>query len=396
VGVALGLRAEARGGSGGSGVAFALAGLARPEGAAIFGVFWLARLAGLWWRGGRSGGWRGLWGAARRAGLAHDALIVTGVFLVHVAFRVALYDGELLPNTVYAKIGGYDGVAPWTYVRFGSLVPLFGPLGVGLALLGLALGAVSPALAVPLVVVSSFGAAEPLWAATDWMPGWRIVVPYLPLTAAWVAVGWASLVAWLRPLARVGPVLALLTLPLLWLRAEPERRGFQEDTLLRVQGYATGHRALVRWLRTQVQPGDSVALMDIGIVGYTMPDTRVLDITGLTDRFIAKSAGSFLKKRYDPLYVLGRRPRFIVIALFAQGASYGPPEPGTGFRPWSDIERALIDHPEFRRIYARPRPPEPAARWPQDFAAAIGARIAFEHAQLGRHYILAVFEAQGA
>jgi hypothetical protein len=56
----------------------------------------------------------------------------------------------------------------------------------------------------------------------------------------------------------------------------------------------------------------------------------------------------------------------------------------------------LIDHPEFRRICARPRPPEPAAGWPQDFAAAIGARIAFEHAQLGRHYILAVFEARGA
>jgi hypothetical protein len=135
--------------------------------------------------------------------------------------------------------------------------------------------------------------------------------------------------------------------------------------------------------------------MDIGIVGCELLDTRVLDITGLTDRFIAKSAGPFLKKEYDPLYVLGRRPRFIVISLFAEGdGAYLPPPPGTEFRPWSNIERALIDHPEFRRVYARPRPPGPGARWPQDLAAAVGARIAFEHAQRGRHYILAVFEVQ--
>ncbi len=392
-GVVLGLRAQSGGGAWGCGVAFALAGLARPEGNAIFAVFWLARLAMLVPRARPDGGRRGLWRAARRAGLVHDALIVSGVFVVQLTLRAALYDGELLPNTFYAKIGGFEGITPWTYVRSGSLAPFLGPLGTALALLGLWRGSASPALAAPLVLVSLVGATEPMWAATDWMPGWRLVVPYLPLMAAWVAAGWGCLLASLRPLARIGPLLALATLPLFWRGAEPERRALLEETLLRSQGYQTGHRALGRWLRGLLEPGEAVALMDIGIVGYSALQARVIDITGLTDRFVAKSAGTFLDKSYDPRYVLERRPRCIVVVLTAPGVSYQRPEPGSTFAPWRRIEGALLSDPEFKRRYVRPRPVRAWERWPRDLAASIGAAAIFEHAHPGRHYLLAVFEA---
>jgi hypothetical protein len=392
-GVALGLRAQSGAGAGGGGLAFALAGLARPEGNLIFAAFWLVRLATLAPRAWPEGGWRGLRRAARRAGLAHDAAIVSGVFVVQLSLRAALYDGELLPNTFYAKIGGFEGIAPWTYVRSGSLAPFLGPLGLALGLLGLWLGSASPALVAPLVAASLVGATEPLWAATDWMPGWRLVVPYLPLLAAWVAVGWCCLLASLRPLARIGPLLALATLPLFWLAAEPERRALLGETLLRAQGYQTGHRALGRWLRAVLKPGEAVALMDIGIVGYSALQARVIDITGLTDRFIAKSAGSFLDKSYDPRYVLERRPKCIVVVLTAPGLSYQRPQPGSAFVPWRKIEDALLSNPEFKRRYVRPRPVRAWERWPRDLAASIGAAAIFEHAHPGRHYLLAVFEA---
>ncbi len=48
--------------------------------------------------------------------------------------------------------------------------------------------------------------------------------------------------------------------------------------------------------------------MDIGIIGYECIDQRILDITGLTDRYIAQSPGEFLDKvgRGElPFYLLG-------------------------------------------------------------------------------------------
>jgi arabinofuranosyltransferase len=397
-GVLLGLRAQLEGGWTGSGVAFALAGLARPEGTAIFAVFWLARVAGLARPAGRADAWRGLWASSRRVGLVADAIVVTAVFAAHLAFRWLAYDGELLPNTVYAKIGGFAGISPWTYVQAGAVAPFLGWAGLALGLAGLALGRASLEAAAPLLAVSLFGAGEPLWAATDWMPGWRLVVPYLPLLAAWVGAGWCLLLSSARPLARIAPLLVLSTLPLHWTMQERERRALFDETLLRAQGYQTGHRALGLWLASgAARPGETVALMDIGIVGYSALGLRVLDLTGLTDRLIAKSPGGFLRKAYDPQYVFDRRPRYIVVVLAAPGRSYQQPLSGLVFQPWTPIERSILEHPEFQRWYARPRSARGnSPRWPQDYADMVGAERVFEHAHPGLHYLLALFRRQDA
>jgi hypothetical protein len=392
-GVLLGLRS--RGAFPASGLAFALAALTRPEGAAVFAVFWLARLGALTSRVLRRGGWRGTWLEARRSGLVADAVVVALTVGAHLALRWYTYDGEFLPNTFHAKIGGFEKISPLAYVRHGALAPFLGVAGVVLALAGLALGRAPFAAGLPLLVASTFGVAEPLWAASDWMPGGRLVAPYLPLVAAWVAAGWCLLVSAARPLARIGPVTLLATLPLHWTLQDRERQALLSETIVRAQGYATGHRALGQWLASgAARSGDTIALMDIGIAGYTAQRQRVLDLTGLTDRFIAQSPGRFLRKDYDPRYVLEQHPDFVVVVLTGPGRAYQAPPLGLALRPWTPAESALMEHPDFRRWYARPRLPRPLERWPQDYAAVIGAERVFEHAHPGVLYLLAVFRRQ--
>ena len=91
-----------------------------------------------------------------------------------------------------------------------------------------------------------------------------------------------------------------------------------------------------RWINERAVPGDVIALMDIGRIGYAT-GLRIIDITGLVTPWIAKSPGGFLNKRYDIARILDRQPRFFV--LRPKGYS---------------IDRRILDHPRFRAEY-RPR-----------------------------------------
>ena len=52
--------------------------------------------------------------------------------------------------------------------------------------------------------------------------------------------------------------------------------------------------------------------MDIGRIGYET-GLPILDISGLTDREIARASGGFLHKRYPAGRLLARAPRFFVL-----------------------------------------------------------------------------------
>ena len=80
----------------------------------------------------------------------------------------------------------------------------------------------------------------------------------------------------------------------------------------RAQGYEKAHRYLATWLRENTPPGASVALMDIGMVGY-YSHLRIIDLTGLTEEHIAHAPGAFQEKVYDPTYVLDQEPAYVVL-----------------------------------------------------------------------------------
>ena len=320
-------------------------------------------------------------------------MVVTAVVAIHLALRYALYDHEWLPNTYYAKLGGDSERTGWRYVLDGAALPFAGwaLLLLGLAGLARARGRAWAEVA-PVAVLAAGGTLLPAALGADWMAGYRFLVHYLPVLAAVFGAGLAALGALIPTPSRAtswAVVLAVLTV--CWFGQAGIRRALWEATRLRAVGYDTGHRALASWLRAHARPGETVALMDVGIVGYDCPDLRILDLTGLTDRTIGKSPGTFLSKRYDPQLVLGRRPEYIVLVLVSPGQSYVPPPGPLPLRPFTTGEASVSRDPDFRARYARPRPAAEGADWHDAEAARIGAESIFEHGHPGQYYLLALY-----
>lgn len=400
-GIALAARARVSGRWCGAGIAFAAACLTRPEGPVLVAVHAIASVvtAPVDWRATARAGPAGLLREVRRAPLGHvvaDVALVTAAVAGHTLLRYLLYDGEWLPNTYHAKAGGFWRLGAWDYVSAGAVVPLGGLVGVGFALAGWALPGPRARAALPVAVVAMTGAALPFVTGTDWMPGQRLVMPYLPLAAVIAAAGWCRLgrrilapPAWATLALAVGAVAAVAV------SQASQERALHAEIALRARGYREGHEELARWLCGAVtRPGDIIALMDIGIVGYRCIDRTILDITGLTDRFIARSPGLFLDKRYEPGYVLGRRPLVIVLVLW-QPAGAAPTPGGIALSPWTRIEGAILSHPDFQRGYRRPPADRPAGRTAlEEVARLTGAERVFDHAYPGGRYLLAAFVRQ--
>ncbi len=383
--IALGLwqlqAASDRRGWRGAGLSFALAALTRPEGAWIFGGVVAARLVLAEWSD-----------AARRARLLLDGVVVGAVVGAHTLMRLSLYDGEWLPNTYYAKQGGFAGGGTaaeyaWNFARF----HLGGPLAL-LALLPL--GAAQPKLrkaALPALCVVADGVLAVVLSGPDWMPGHRLLVPYAPALAALSVAGAAALCD--AVLSRPRPVagIAAVVLPAMLVAWQTDvRNELLAHVTVRAQGYQRGHFALAEWIRSRATPGETIALMDIGIVGYVCHAQHVLDVTGLTDRTIAKSPGGFLDKQFDPAYVFDRRPEFLVAVLHAPDD--GPEPDLRRLEHWTGLEERLLNTRAFAQHYFRPSEPPASASLEERLAGRLGAARVFLHDHPGLYYILAVYE----
>jgi hypothetical protein len=330
-----------------------------------------------------------------------DAAIVAAVFLAHLAFRRMAYDGEWLPNTYYAKAGGFWASGAAHYIVTGILC-VGGRTGAALAALGWVLGGRTWRVDIlPAAAVGVTGTLLPFVTGTDWMIGARLLVPYLPLMAVVLTLGWLRLVRlWPgRPAWLFAGVAALAVCWIAYQQAY-DARWVRAHLHMRARGYAQGHTALADWLRTEAaKPGDWIALMDIGIVGYRCIDQQILDISGLTDRHIAKSPGKFLEKQYDVGYLLARAPRFVVVVFKAPGDPDQAPAPGQlRLTPWSSrVEGAILNSTEFQRWYMRPAAPAAAGEhWLSGLARELGAARVFLHAHPGAYYLLTVYERQPA
>jgi hypothetical protein len=250
----------------------------------------------------------------------------------------------------------------------------------------------------PLAATALVGSALPFATGTDWMIGWRFSAPYLPLLALAVTFGWVRL-SGLGAHRREAVAAALLVaLPLAWLVQSPTRRALSNYVEVKALGYRNGHAAVARWLCGDaaeggvLAPGDRIALMDIGLISYRCSEMRVVDITGLTDRFIARSPGEFLKKEYDPGYVLDQRPEAIVLAYVMAGDPRQLPSGDEPVYAWSRIESRLAAEPSFERHYRwRPGPRAGKPTWSDRVAARLGAARVFLHDDPGVRYLLAVY-----
>lgn len=388
----------------GSGILFAGALLTRPEGSLLFAVFWLVQVIQMFWtqrQNYHTGSFKTqiitLYKNKRLLILGENLLIVLVIFSLHLFFRYTMYDGEWLPNTYYAKAGGFWKIAPLTYIWQG-VSPSF--LGIGGIILSLGSFLLNKEIAkpcLPLGVIAITGCFLPVITGTDWMIGWRLLMPYLPLMACYVVIGWSIFCSrFLTQSSTLVWAIIVTCLLSLWFLQQGTRQRFRQETYLRAFGYQTGHRAVTRYLLDgRLQPGDTIALMDIGIIGYECIEQNILDITGLTNRFIAKSPGGFLQKIYDPTYILEQHPTIIILIVTAPGISYQQPMDNVTFSFWTNIERALYQHPSFQQHYVRHRQQgSDTASWLDELACQIGAEKIFEHGHPSHYYLLAVFRHQ--
>jgi hypothetical protein len=378
-------------------IVLGVAALARPEGPLLFLACWL--LAGLV-----------RVPAARRAAAertretdrrmtAREWLMAgaPGLALIgaHVMFRLVTYDGAWLPNTFHAKLGGSgDRIA---YVLQGASSPFLGVWGLLLALAGWASEPRSTRAGAVIGGVALLGCALPFYTGGDWMLGYRLLVPYLPLLAAMVAVGWLRLAARaLGTRSALASALLLATVPVAAWSESGERRELLASAAVVARGAETGHAALAEWLHADARPGDAVVLMDIGRIAFRLPEQRILDVTGLTDRHIAESPGAFMAKRFDPAYVFDQHPRYVVLSFLASGEPYAPLRPEQPIYPFSDMEDRLASNPEFARHYLEePSPAGGSADDPDGLAVRLHALRVFRSAAPGHHYLLAVYRRRG-
>lgn len=316
------------------------------------------------------------------------AIALTPV-VAYVAFRLAYY-GTLLPNTYYAKATGALGERLGQGLEYG--------FWIGLLLLGAGAGAIAlwlrarratreRALLGALAFTSAlFGIA--VMGGGDWMWGHRLTLPMiLPLFA--IAAALASRVArfseaaratllgfvlfmsinddlpfadrldyedlfgfgavghalksparflewrFVRPLALVGRALA-------WQTMSPVHR---------MEGTMTDASADVASYVVSAYPKDTlVAVNHAGAVPYYtgMP---AVDMTGLADAHIAREVKGGLHQKFDPAYVVARRPGVVVL-----NARVEPGKDGVWYHEgYWDGETALVRYPPFLEHY-RPVP----------------------------------------
>ena len=229
----------------------------------------------------------------RRAGALAAALALCGVASV-IAWRVLLFD-DWLPLSVRAKPGPLAHGARYTLT---AVVLASSVAGIGLAVLGVRRGG-----RVERVFAAALGAhlLALVLAGGDWMPGYRLLVPVLPLYAWLAARGLVRAFA-RRPALGVACLALACAIPL-------------ADLVLRVpELHAAGasQRAaagLAARLRAHARV---VAMLDVGYLAYAS-EVEVVDLGGLTDPVIARARGGHLDKRIAPAYVAQRAPDALLL-----------------------------------------------------------------------------------
>jgi hypothetical protein len=236
---------------------------------------------------------RSSWAKARRAWIwaAGGALSVC-------AFRLQI-SGRALPLSLYAKAGSIaDGAA------YSARAVLIGSGGLGLILVGA--GAwFGRSRARWLAGVLAAHACCVTLAGGDWMPGFRLYVPVIPIYAQLAAEGAVTL--WRR--GRAARALAALSLlgacavSLLDLATRiPEWRAAAHSR-------ETVARPLAAKLRACAQ---RVALVDIGFIGYAS-GREIVDLGGITDPAVALLPGGHLNKHIDSDWLARRAPDTIIL-----------------------------------------------------------------------------------
>jgi hypothetical protein len=276
----------------------------------------------------------------------------------HVLWRY-LYYGFLLPNTYYAKIGGWEvalGMRGMAYV-----LSFYGAHTIWIV--GL-LGAVTAWRRLPfwfgyLCSVVLLYSAVIVYESGDCFPLFRLFVPVLPalslLTVYGVAAWWERIRALALMRNRTDGMAVLAAAVVLW--AAPSyvlvRMKWGLPRFQLEQYYAENWVRTGLWLRSVARAGESVAVTAAGAIPY-YSKLYTVDMLGLNDEHIAHLPGRYGSsmpghEKWDTDYILSRRPTYIFLGVPVYRVA--PLEPKHLARLGLPVDQELARNPSFKNLY---------------------------------------------
>lgn len=287
-----------------------------------------------------------IWERTSRKRLIVLCLIALLPVLLQVLFRLFYYE-SWLPNTYYAKMD--IGTQAWIK-GFGYLQGFFfwsGILSIFWLLFPLGFHSAwkrNRKEAFLLLVIPAAQFFFILKAGGDWMKPYRFIVPVLPFLYLGMVEGFEFLLSrlprlnqrhwrWVILFGFVSGVIAMNLRP--WGEVRRYTRIYSEG--LKQTSIAFG-----KWLAKEADPGDWVALGDVGALPY-YSGLQVIDLYGLVNPDIARLPGASLySEGIDTAAILARKPRYIVLE------SHPPGEP---FRGLKRVDQKLYLEPDFQKEY---------------------------------------------
>jgi len=304
-----------------------LATLTRPEGGLLFAIIFLYRWLTLK---------RGLKSLAEYGGTYIGLLVPYAIFKL-------IYFGDFLPNPFYAKTGmslEYLSSGLAYFAKFAFHYGLFG-LFVLMPLPFLRRLPEKIKLAWLVVVIYSIYI---VLVGGDVLKVHRFFLPILPMFfgifvyTAWTIANdyrkskWTSIAI---VVVSVGYIAWSLIVPLNYITSTR----FLETHFVDKMTFVTGELAKVD--RTDF----SIATTTIGKVSYMLKGHKVIDMLGLTDRYIAKNPEqiegmktTWKERNFNSAYLLELKPDYILFS--------------TGHKASAPAERALLLNSHFRRNYS--------------------------------------------
>ena len=304
-----------------------LATLTRPEGGLLFGIIFLYRWLILK---------HGLKSLAVYAGT------YVGLLAPYAVFKL-IYFGDLLPNPFYAKTGMSVEYLSSGLTYFGKFAYHYGLFGL-FFLMPLPFARRLPEkIKLAWLVVAAYSLYIIL-VGGDVLKVHRFFLPILPMFfgifvfLVWRVISDYRKIKWV-PVAVVltaaGYIAWSIFVPLNYIVSTR----YLETNFVDKMTFVTGELAKVD------KTDFSIATTTIGKVSYMLKGHKVIDMLGLTDRYIAKNpekiggmSTTWKERNFNSAYLLELRPDYILFS--------------TGHKASAPAERALVLNSHFRKNYS--------------------------------------------
>ncbi len=267
-----------------------------------------------------------------------------GIFIILVsafsAFRL-VYFGDIVPNTYYAKIGhglignyelrSYKNGLMY-FMHFLKYNPQFIPaviFSVYVIFHSRKLGGISLYCFVLAAIV-----AFNIFSGGDWMVQYRFAVPAIPFLSL-LTIGLMKMYEERRTAVMVSAVAICIV----------------SAVSLKIADHSVIEREIALWnnvkaaapeMNNLISPGDVAASGACGIIPYFLPQAKIIDMVGLTDKEIARNGyrtGMWFEKSLPP-YVYSLDPDWLIMWKKDNGEGYE-------FRNAAPVYAEMANDPNF-------------------------------------------------